>query len=266
MPSTDFEFNQNNFKKLKHEVTTRFHLNENLNESNSFIIIDSDNEEETEIFRTAKIKTPPAPLRKKYKAAPKSDEKKHLISINNNLLVKKFDVLIEDLDVKDIISKNKNLKISESALNYLNIEKSLKTEVPEQVEPEPNVKRLKTRSKTMPVTSVSQMKVKEESTNNCYMMNGSLVDLDAITVINPVTKPVNVMNNNGILSTNPITNFRSKLRSTATPQKVEPVPSLSLCSVLPPSPAELLRKYSASNGYTCEMDKLFKGKLKLYWS
>lgn len=68
------------------------------------------------------------------------------------------------------------------------------------------------------------------------------------------------MNNNGIFSTNPITNFRSKLRSTASTQRpVDNAPSLSICSVLPPSPAELLRKYSTSSGYTCEMDKLFKG-------
>ena len=151
-------------------------------------------------------------------------------------------MLIEDLDVKDIVSKNKDLKISNSALDYLNIEKSSITYQNPELKPN-NIKRLKTRSKTMPSTTISQI-------NNSYMMNGSLVDLDAITVINPVSKPVNVMNNNGILSTNPITNFRSKLRSTATPQKVEQAPSLSLCSVLPPSPAELLRKYSATNGYT----------------
>lgn len=243
-PSTDFEYTQNNFKKMKHDITTGFHL-QNLNESNSFIIIDSDNEEETEIFRAA-------PPKKKYKAAPKIDDKKQSILKTNNLLIKKFNVLIEDLDVKDIVSKNKDLKISNSALDYLNIEKSSITYQNPELKPN-NIKRLKTRSKTMPSTTISQI-------NNSYMMNGSLVDLDAITVINPVSKPVNVMNNNGILSTNPITNFRSKLRSTATPQKVEQAPSLSLCSVLPPSPAELLRKYSATNGYTCEMDKLFKGQ------
>ena len=95
--------------------------------------------------------------------------------------------------------------------------------------------------------------------------NGGFVDLNAITVLNPVYKPVNVMNNNGIFSTNPITNFRSKLRSTASSshRSVDTGPSLSIFSALPPSPAELLRKYSASNGYTCEMDKLFKGRQHL---
>ena len=59
------------------------------------------------------------------------------------------------------------------------------------------------------------------------------------------------------------TGSKSKMRS-APMSKAMSEPEMSFNSAfgvaaLPQSPAELLRKYSTNKGYTCEMDKLFRG-------
>ena len=126
-----------------------------------------------------------------------------------------------------------------------------------------------------------------EKPNNSEFFN----DLDAITLIS-TEKSIN--NNYYDNNPNELTNYnsmKSKLRSSTsslaslvtssspTPQQyMSPIKQTTSASVVtlntptnntptlnlgshsaPPSPAELLRKYSTSIGYVCEMDKLFKG-------
>lgn len=73
-----------------------------------------------------------------------------------------------------------------------------------------------------------------------------LMDLDAITC---VSAPRNTSSSSSSESLS-LRKLRSKNSASCLKQNVVSTP---------PSPAELLRKYSVGSGYTCEMDKLFKG-------
>lgn len=308
MPASNFEYQQNNIKKMKHENGIR--TSESLNDSlNSIIMIDSENDEDCNLVSSNPTNRPTLTLTQLLEPptthTKPSEESLNTIvesSATTSMLESKVSaviareevkVMVEKLDINKITSEYEGLIIADSVFEILSGKKVLngKEEQPLKSKMVPpasvplaptrsnstsndtttaqnnNVKKLRSKSKTLPLpVPVTSNIAKTHAPTNKYtgsLVNGSIVDLNAISVVNPVSKPINVMNNNGVLSTNPITDFRSKLRSTASSssQRTDAAPSLSICSVLPPSPAELLRKYSTSSGYTCEMDKLFKGKL-----
>jgi hypothetical protein len=282
---------------MKHEngIKTAECLNDSLN---SIIMIDSENDEDCILLQSISQEKPMGTLTLTELVGAESvnsesleESQKEAISIvametvTDSPILK---VLVEKLDFNKITSEYEGLIIADSVFEFLYGKKVPVVEEADNLPIEPvkansnksatsnrtqknnnAVKKLRSKSKTLPlpvsvassaIISMTTSKPVDNTKYAGFLINGSLIDLNAITVVNPITKPINVMNNNGVLSTNPITNFRSKLRSTASSsQRTDVAPSLSICSVLPPSPAELLRKYSTSTGYTCEMDKLFKG-------
>lgn len=152
-----------------------------------------------------------------------------------------------------------------------------------------NMKKLGSKTKTFGTD--------QSLSNNEDSMEKTYKDLDAITIINLVKTVSNHIETNNKISSSSSSsakNFKTKLRSTSTGNSSlgedansnlislntgspfllasNLIKTFTECesttlpsnldnnfSKLPPSPAELLRKYSITNGYTCEMDKLFKG-------
>lgn len=286
----------NNDINRKNEPATKFKretmINSNLNDSiNSIIIIDSDLDDDLDDYQkridtdedeSEEININKAKLNERL--VENVLEQKEVAKIDiSNICSKELSVVIEKFNIEKLLSKN-GLKLSKESLNY--VKDDVKTYKIEQ--------KIKTNQKINPtelfITTRTRNKIKKFGAKANSMLpqsdeSSKLVDLDAITIINLV-KPINEINKtskNSILNSADST-FKSKLRSTPTGTNSEEIPpnhspfllasnlmktfsqstiqkSLddSNFSKLPPSPAELLRKYSTSNGYTCEMDKLFKG-------
>lgn len=105
---------------------------------------------------------------------------------------------------------------------------------------------LRTRSKTFPQVMKQPNKHQQEET-----------DIDAIITVSTSTRSTQ-NSNNGVIETASITRSSSRL-STQTPEKPRDSPIKSTAALNMYSPAELLRKTSTNVGYTCELDKLFRG-------
>ncbi len=184
-------------------------------------------------------------------------------------------------------SNNRNLKKLKSKSKTFpctdnNNNKKEKT----KIESSPVLTKEPTTSQETIVNNINNNSNEIEKTINSEFFN----DLDAITLIS-TEKSIN----NNYYDSNPnelanVNSMKSKLRSSTsslaslvtasspTPQQyISPVKQTTSIAVVtsntpnntptlnfgsnsaPPSPAELLRKYSTSIGYVCEMDKLFKG-------
>ncbi|CAF0828134.1 unnamed protein product [Brachionus calyciflorus] len=142
----------------------------------------------------------------------------------------------EDLDIKNCFVLLEKIQVE----NFKATEPK-KIEKLTQSEKNQNFKKLRPKSKTFSSEFV------ENSVKNENIKNEEIFDIDAITSVSTV-KSYNSNKNNDSLR---------KLRSNNSSQNLKQTPMIPLST--PPSPAELLRKFSTGSGYTCEMDKLFKG-------
>lgn len=166
---------------------------------------------------------------------------KEKLSDEENYELKDCYVLLEKLDNQSIKSFSRPPLAKESEVKPEELIENNKE--PEKA-PVVGLKKLKSKSKTFPQTQI-------ETIQNVY------ADLDAITILSTVRHVnSNQQSNSNYYESN---NLRSKLRSNSSSQVLKSPAVLPSINTAPPSPAELLRKYSTGIGYTCEMDKLFKG-------
>ena len=202
---------------------------------------------------------------------------------------KKVVVSVEKLNIDRLLNKN-NLKLSKDTKDYLDDENKLqKQEIGENhqmfkqetsikptqfVQKEQQQPQRSTRSNLKKLTSKAKTFPDLNSAND-----NNLTDLDAITILNQITctKPMSLDSSNNSKSL-----LKSKLRTNvqqvtydtnsskspfllasnlmnkineSSPARLQ----IADCKLPTTSPAELLRRYSINNGYTCEMDKIFKG-------
>ncbi len=195
MPSTDFEYKQQNSKKIKSEMNPVLKPECFLNDSmNSMIIIDSENDEDVNNYHKQNINRSPqvsprksalaSPVRlsvkKKFKAAPRSPpsivEKKEEV-----VRCRKLNVFIENICLRKILTENKNLKLAEyiwKEFNDKNDVQKIVNEVSSTVKPvvrpplvvERNVKKLRSKSKTFPQPVVSSQPPPPSSNNGLFIL------------------------------------------------------------------------------------------------
>ncbi len=204
MPSTDFEYKQENTKKIKRENNVATKPESFLNDSmNSMIIIDSENDEDVNNYHKQNFhvsphmsprKTAPASpgklrVKRKFKAAPRSPSVNVSTKMNEVEMIscRKLSIYIENLDLKKILRENDSLKIAGYALKDLDAKCGVENAVQDvattanapasQTDPAPvvaerAVKKLRSKSKTFPLPVVhSQPPAPSSKENYLWLLN-----------------------------------------------------------------------------------------------
>ncbi len=259
-----------------------------------FVEINNDDEVNFVQPQAEPVKPPTPPPVKSYKSEQVASDnlfdendliKKETLS---GFKIKKCFIRLEELNMEQIKNSH-GIKFNESPTKKQPPSRSTSPRISFKKSPAKNcgeVKRFRSRSKTFPQNERTFVEHVARLVPATPLAD---LDLDAITCFAMVSTTRAAASQQQVDSSNELTT-RSKTRSanngsqnnsntsnnnlprdlrdklngpaksaSAVVETGQLAPSLDGNNIAPPSPAELLRKYSATAGYTCEMDKLFRG-------